>query len=141
MERSLFFQPLYQTRRIDARSQSCYSIPMTDQHRVVIVGDSLFAETLTHMLTQSDAVVVTGVATTVAEAWPLLQGQPPDAVLVAETTAVDHALLGSLVAMAPGLTVIRANLNNDYVQIITSQRVGAKSADLLAALYALPKRA
>ena len=114
---------------------------MTDQHRVVIVGDSLFAETLTHMLTQSNAVVVTGVAMTVAEAWPLLQGQPPDAVIVAETTAVDHALLGLLVAMAPGLTVIRANLNNDYVQIITSQRVGAKSADLLAALHALPKRA
>ncbi|MFN8491904.1 MAG: hypothetical protein U0350_30165 [Caldilineaceae bacterium] len=112
-----------------------------DPHRVVIVGDSLFAETLTHMLTSSGAVVVIGVVATVAEVLPLLQVQRPDAVIVAETAAVDHSLLGPLMAMAPDLSIIRANLNSDYVQVITSQRIGARLADLLAALMTLPRRA
>ena len=115
-------------------------MPMTDPHRVIIVGDSLFAETLTHMLASSGAVIVTGVATTVAAALPLLQVQQLDAVIVAETQAMDHTLLGPLVAMAPDLPIIRADLNADYVQVITSQRIGTHRADLLAALMALPKR-
>ena len=36
--------------------------------------------------------------------------------------------------------LIRADLNTDSVQVITSQRVSARPSDLLAAIAALPVR-
>ncbi len=113
---------------------------MKEAHRVFIVGDSLFAETLTQMLTGSETAAVVGVAPTIEQALPLLQTQTPDAVIVAGPDMGGPATVNPLLAANPDLSIICADLNADYWQGITSQRISAPRADLLAAIQALPKR-
>jgi hypothetical protein len=112
---------------------------MTDTHQLFIIGDSLFAETLTQLLADATAVVVLGVAADVAAALPQVRALRPDAVIVAGTDA-GQIRLGLLSALLPELPLVCADLNDEYVQLITSRRIGARYADLLAAIQALPKR-
>lgn len=113
---------------------------MNEAHRVFIVGDSLFAETLAQMLTGSGVAAVAGVAPTIEQALPWLQTETPDVVIVAGPETAGPATVNPLLAANPDLSIICADLNTDYVQIITSQRISAHRADLLAAIQALPKR-
>jgi DNA-binding NarL/FixJ family response regulator len=113
---------------------------MREAHRVFIVGDSLFAETLAQMLASSGAVTVVGSAPTAQQALSSLQLLALDAVLVVSPATVGEATLNPLLAAYPGVPIIRADLNEDYVQVITSQRIGAQRADVLAAILALPHR-
>lgn len=113
---------------------------MNERHRILIVGDSLFAETLTQMLTGSGIVEVAGVSLTLGAALSWLQTQTPDVVIVAGPETGGPASVNPLLAANPDLSIIRADLNEDYVQIITSQRISAHRADLLATIQALPKR-
>ena len=64
----------------------------------------------------------------------------PVEVIVAETDRAGAGDYGQLLAAEPDLPIIRANLNADSVQIITSHRIGTRPADLLTALAELPKR-
>ena len=113
---------------------------MENVHRIFIVGDSLFAESLSQMLARSGAVTIIGSASSPEEAMPLLETACPDVVIVADTSDTEQVTFAPLLASHPDLPVIRADLNRDYVQIITSQRVGARRSDLLAVIAALPKR-
>ncbi len=110
-----------------------------EQRTVIIVGDSLFAEALSQMLALSERVSVIGCAPTPTVAVQLIAAHRPDAVIVAEADRVgaDYA---QLLKSDLDLPIIRANLNADNVQIITSHRIGTRPADLLTALAELPKR-
>ena len=108
--------------------------------RIFIIGDSLFAETLAGMLARAGGVSVIGASATPEAALPLLGRVCPDAVIVAGIGDDPAQDLGHLLAAFPDLPVIRADLNADSVQVITSQRVSARPSDLLAAIAALPKR-
>jgi DNA-binding NarL/FixJ family response regulator len=112
-----------------------------ETRRVFIVGHSLFAEALARTLT-SDAVEVSGSAPTPEAAIPLIKAQRPDAVIVANASADETppATFGQFLAAYPDLPIIYADLSTDDVQVITSQRLSARSSDLLAAIAALPKR-
>ena len=111
-----------------------------ERRTVVIVGDSLFAETLSQMLAQSDRVEVAACVPTVDAALLAIARRRPDAVIVAVTDrAVEHDY-GSLIAAQPDLPIMYADVNADSVQIITSHRIGARSADLITAIAELPKR-
>jgi hypothetical protein len=112
---------------------------MTDTHQLFIIGDSLFAETLTQLLAVAPAVAVLGVVPDIDEALPQVRTLRPDAVIVAATDA-GQIRLGPLSALLPELPIICADLNDDYVHLITSRRIGTRYADLLAAIHALPKR-
>jgi hypothetical protein len=59
---------------------------------------------------------------------------------VADTGETDRLTFDRLLAAHPDLPIILADLSHDYVQVITSRRVGARRSDLLAAIAALPKR-
>ena len=111
-----------------------------EQRTVIIVGDSLFAEALSQMLALSDRVSVIGCAPTPTAAVPLIAADRPDAVIIAEANRVSAADYGPLLETDLDLPIIRANLNADKVQIITSHRIGTRPADLLTALAELPKR-
>lgn len=113
---------------------------MEDTCQVFIVGNSLFADSLSQMLVSSGAVVITGAASSPEEALPLLETTLPDVVIVADTGDTERLTCECLLAALPDLSVIRADLSQDYVQVITSQRVGARRSDLLAAIAALSKR-
>jgi AmiR/NasT family two-component response regulator len=110
-----------------------------ERRTVVIVGDSLFAESLSQML-QSDQVRVAGCAPTPNAAMALIAAHQPDAVIVAETDRAGTADYSQLLKNDLDLPIIRANLNADSVQVITSHRIGTRPADLLTALAELPKR-
>ncbi len=111
-----------------------------DKRRVFIVGDSLFAETLTRTLTSSGTVEVIGTAPSIAGVSAALKTQFADALIVAEIKESASAELAPLLAANPDLPILRADLNTDNIQVITSHRIGARTADLLAALAELPKR-
>lgn len=111
-----------------------------EQCTVIIVGDSLFAETLSQMLAQSDRVRVAACVPTPGAALSIIATQRPDAVIVAVTDrAADHDY-GQLIAAQPNLPIMYADVNADSVQVITSHLIGARTADLITALTELPKR-
>lgn len=107
---------------------------------MLIVGGSLFAETLAQALTRPGLVEVIGSAPTPEAALPLIQARRPDVVIVAEVGERLLTTFGHLLAANPDLPIIRADLSADHMQVITSQHVSAHTSDLLAAITALPKR-
>jgi DNA-binding NarL/FixJ family response regulator len=111
-----------------------------ERRTVIIVGDSLFAEALSQMLSYSDQVSVVGCAPTPKAAVALIAAQQPDAVIVAETDRVGAGDYSELLKDDLDLPIIRADLTTDNVQIITSHRIGTRPADLLTAIAELPKR-
>jgi chemotaxis response regulator CheB len=111
-----------------------------ERRTVVIVGDSLFAESLSQMLAQSDRVEVAACVPTSHAAMTAIDRCRPDAVIVAVTDrAADHDY-GQLIAAQPDLPIVYADVNADSVQVITSHRIGTRTADLITALEELPKR-
>ena len=113
---------------------------MEDMYQVFIIGESLFAETLSQMLTSSGTVAIIGAASSPEEALPLLETARPDVIIVADTGESDRVAFAPLLNAHLDLPVISADLSHDYIQIITSQRVGAHRSDLLAAIASLPKQ-
>lgn len=109
-------------------------------HRVFVVGDSLFAESVAELLEHSPALVVVGVAATVAAALVRLDDCQPDLVIVLSSGAGNGIDLGPLLSRYPDLPILRADLNVNDVRIFRSQRVDARLADLMAAIQALPTR-
>jgi DNA-binding NarL/FixJ family response regulator len=111
-----------------------------EKRTVVIVGDSLFAESLSQMLAQSDGVDVAACVPTLDAALSAIVKYQPDAVIVAVTDRAAAHDYSQLIAAEPDLPIVYADLNADSVQIITSQRISARPADLITALAELPKR-
>jgi len=108
--------------------------------RVFVVGDSLFAETLTQMLTKTGNVHVIGSAPTPDTAVSLLADCQPDAVIMAGDGEMATPAFGQLLSAYPDLPMIYADLSKDNVQVITSHSIGTRTADLLAAVGRLPRR-
>lgn len=110
-------------------------------HRVIIVGRSLFAEALAQMLVNDAATIeIIGIIPTLEAAQPLIASEDPDAVIVTSADPTDTAIFGSLLSLYPDLPIISTHPNTDKIQVITSQRISARSSDLLAAITALPQR-
>lgn len=110
------------------------------RRRVFVVGDSLFAETLTQMLTDAGTVSVVGSAPTPEAALPLLATCRPDAMIVAGESDLAASAFGQVLTAHPDLPVICADLSTDSLQLITSRRIGTRPSDLLAVVAGLPKR-
>jgi hypothetical protein len=113
---------------------------MENMYRVFIVGDALYAETLGQMLASSGSAMIKGVSATFEEALTLMKTGVPDVVIVAKTSEVNQGALDLILEAHSDLTIIRTDLNQDFLQVITSQRVEARRSDLLAAIATLPKR-
>ncbi len=110
--------------------------------RVFIVGNSLFAETLARTLSAGPTmgVQVVGSAPTAEAALPFLRSRPPEAVIITGAGLDMQAACGQLLAAFPDLPLIRADLGQNDVHVITCRRIGARSPDLIAAIAALPER-
>ena len=107
--------------------------------RVLLVGDSLFADTLQQMLACSGEIEVVGVCTAPDKLAPCIAAGSPDAVLVAG--AVEPNLyVDAYLRMRCELPVIYATLSDDHLTVFTSRRVKAAQSQLLAAIGALPKQ-
>jgi hypothetical protein len=112
---------------------------MDETCRVFLIGDSLFVETLAPLLADESWVTVTGTAVSPQDAIATITTDLPHLIILAYTGTA-HA--GSQPAHSPDplldhypdIPIICADLNHDYVQVITSRRVSARRADLLAAI-------
>ena len=105
-------------------------------HKALIIGDSLFGEAVAQLLGQHSAIVVACVTATVASALNEIPNCQPDLLIVLN----DAFDLCPLLTDYPDLPILRADLNADDLRIIRSERVGARTVDLLAAIHALPTR-
>jgi chemotaxis response regulator CheB len=112
-----------------------------NKRRVLVIGNSLFAATLTQLLADIPDVVVVAEADSTQTALSLLKSVCPDVVIVAAYGSTsDNAELVGLVVTNPQLPLIRADLTTNTVQVITSRSVSARRDDLLAVLDSLPQR-
>jgi hypothetical protein len=111
-----------------------------DTRTVILIGNSLFAETLAQMLAKTDLINVLACVRSPEAALPLLTTARPDAVILAEADQQLMADCGRLLVTQPDLPIISADLNTPGVQVITSHRIGTRTADLLTAIAELPKR-
>ena len=109
-------------------------------HRVFVVGSSLFAETMAQILGDSPTVTVIGTAPTPEVALPTIETEYPDVVILAGPVEISQLALGLLLTTFHELPVIYADPNAEHMQVFTSQRVGTRPSDLIAALTKLPKR-
>lgn len=112
---------------------------MEEECRVFMIGDSLFAETLAQMLLESKAVAIVGAAPSLTAALSTVAGSAPHIIVFAGTNPQTQAFLNPLLTSYPDLPIICADLGRDYVQIITTHRVGTRRDDLLAAITGLFK--
>lgn len=118
---------------------SRYSLPMEGNSRIFLIGDSLFTETLAQMLTNAEQVQVVGTA--VFPAWDemvVAQSQPH--IIIVADAGQHQGITNTLLNQFPNIPIIKADLNQDFVQIITSRRVNARRTDLLAAIDELSKQ-
>jgi hypothetical protein len=109
-------------------------------HTVFIVGDSLFAEAMAHLLGHLDAVKVVGVAAGIDDALVQLPEYLPDMILFLHSTQDSQQDLCPLLAAYPDIPILRAGLDAAELRIISSRRLGTQTADLLAAIQSLPSR-
>lgn len=106
-------------------------------HRVLVVGRSLFAETLAQMLSGSEQVEVLEIVGSLEHLPGSIERRRPDAVIVADTH--DKYLCTNVcLRVRCDIPIIYTTLNDEYFTIFTSRRVKAAQAHLLAAIASLP---
>lgn len=107
-----------------------------DACRVFLMGDSLFIESLAQMLAEAESVQVVGTAVFPLDDFTAVTNVYPQVIILAD--AGQHQNVATtLLTQFPDIPIIQADLNRDYVQIITSRRVNARRTDLLAAIREL----
>jgi hypothetical protein len=108
-------------------------------HRVLVVGDSFFADTLQQMLAGKEEIEIVGACHTLEELPASIAACHPDAVLVADTCE-DYLCAGVCLRIQCDLPIIYTTLKDDHLTIFTSRRVKAAQSQLIAAITALPNR-
>jgi chemotaxis response regulator CheB len=109
--------------------------------RVLVIGNSLFAETLTNMLADEPGILVVGEANNPHKTLALIESVCPDVIIVADCVPSETSTeLVGLVVTHPHLPLIHADLTTNAVQVITSRSISARRKDLLAVLNSLPQQ-
>lgn len=108
--------------------------------RIFLVGHTLFTESLGQILADTENIQVVGTAVSPALAVTAVSQTSPHIIIVANTSEQTQTNLQPLLALLPAIPIIHADMNQDYVQIITSRRVSARRTDLLAAINELSTR-
>jgi DNA-binding NarL/FixJ family response regulator len=108
-------------------------------HRVIIVGQSLFADTLQELFAGSKRVEIVGLVAGLDELPACIDEHAPDAILVADTNGT-YLSAKTCLRIKCDLPIIYTTLYDDHFTVFTSQRVRAAQSQLLAAIVELPKR-
>ena len=106
--------------------------------QVFIIGETLYAETLTRMLADSGQVDIAGTATIPTEALPYLRENPPDALILASVEKPSMSTLDLLLEACPNVPLLCTNLNDANVQMFTHRKLNARFSTLLEALTQIP---
>lgn len=108
-------------------------------HRVVIVGRSLFADTLSQMVAGSNAVVVAGHVASLEDLPICIAACKPDAILVADSCG-EYLSAKTCLRIKSELPIIYTTLKDDHITVFTSRRMKAAQSQLFSAIAALPKQ-
>jgi hypothetical protein len=112
-----------------------------ETRRILIAGDTLFAEMLARLLANNPAVEVIGVVPGLDACQQYLAQNRPDALIYTGKVNEDQDSLAWFLSISPDLPVLCADLSANVVKVIISQNIQVHSSnDLLAAIAALPKR-
>jgi len=108
--------------------------------RILIVGETLFAESLVRLLSGSQQVLVVGKLPSLDSLQAQVEASRPDAIIIAGVASPRDAGLSQFLAAYPQIPVICTDLGTNNIQVIQSQRILVNSSsDLLAAITALTK--
>ncbi len=115
-----------------------YPLIMSEEEtcRVFLIGDSLFTESLAQMLAEAENVQVVGTAVFPLIDFTAVTKAHPHVIILADAGQHQNTAT-TLLAQFSDIPIIQADLNRDYVQVITSRRVNARRNDLLAAIHEL----
>ncbi len=108
-------------------------------HRVVIVGRSLFADTLSQMVAGSNTVVVAGHVASLEDLPMCIAACKPDAILVADSCG-EYLSAKACLRIRSELPIIYTTLKDDHITVFTSRRMKAAQSQLFSAIAALPKQ-
>lgn len=110
---------------------------MQEACRVFLIGDSLFTESLAQTLAEAEDIRVMGTAVSPQTANLPLRIAVPHLVIFAHAGSQPPQSPDPIPDDYPDIPIIYADLNRDYIQVITSHRVSARRDDLLATIRAL----
>lgn len=108
-------------------------------HRVVIVGHSLFADTLSQMVAGSNAVIVAGHVASFEDLPLCIAACQPDAILVADACG-EYLSAKACLRIKSELPIIYTTLEDDHFTVFTSRRIKAAQSQLFSTIAALPKQ-
>lgn len=103
---------------------------------IFIIGDTLFAETLGYALASTDATEIVGTAPTPESALAQITRRRPTTVIVAGAAMALSGAICQLFAALPDLRIIRADLAEESIQVITCRHIGVHTSELVAAIRA-----
>ena len=108
-------------------------------HRVIIVGQSLFADILQELFAGSSTVEIVGLVACLDELPFCIDEHAPDAILVADSHG-EYLSARTCLRIQSDLPIIYTTLHDDHFTVFTSRRMRAAQSQLLAAIEDLPKR-
>lgn len=111
-----------------------------EQLRIFLLGSSLMTSSIAAILDADNHVELVGSAVTVDDALAAMAGRVIDAIIVMGTDNQTTVSYWPVFAEHPNVPIIRADISQNSVQVITSQSIEAKGSVLLAALAELPRR-
>lgn len=111
-----------------------------DKRKVLIVGDSAYAQGLAQSLADSDAVTVVATSPSVDEAGTFVAANALDAVIVIGERGDREAICSPLLAAQSDLAIVYADMAASRIQVITSQSFLARTEELIEAIAFLPRR-
>lgn len=107
---------------------------------VYLIGTTIFAETLRHMLEESEEIHVLGMAASLSKAAEDTKLSQADVILITEPSKDPNERILSFMESQKDIPVIYTDLQRESIQVITSVSYRARIKDLKQAILSLPKR-
>lgn len=109
-------------------------------HRVFVLGESLFADTIIQLLGRYEQICPLGTAKSIEAALRKDPTLAPDVFIIAEPAAGPGQDLTALGEAFPDVPVICADLRTNVLRVFSPVQLQARAGDLIAAITALPQR-
>ncbi len=107
---------------------------------VYLIGTTIFAESLSHMLEESGDIRIVGVAASLSKAAEDKNLTIADVILITEPSQDPNESILSFLEHQKDIPVIYTDLQRESIQVITSVSYRARVKDLKEAILSLPKR-
>lgn len=113
---------------------------IVSERSVFLLGNSLLTNGILRLLEESSLFRVLGCVETVEEALAEIGDQLIDALIVVGTGKETTMRVCPVIAQYPDVPILRADISQNHIQLVTSQNIEANPDNLLSVLAALPRR-